>query len=62
MAALNALAPTIEPMATEHIEDMIALTERLIADGHAYEADGTCCSRSSPCPPMVSSVGESLRT
>ena len=40
MAALNALAPTIEPMATEHIEDMIALTARLIADGHAYEADG----------------------
>ena len=40
MAALNALAPTIEPMATEHIEDMIALTERLIADGHAYLADG----------------------
>ena len=40
MAALSALAPTIEPMATEHIEDMIALTERLIADGHAYEAHG----------------------
>jgi len=40
MAALNALPPTIEPMATEHIEDMIALTERLIADGHAYEANG----------------------
>ena len=40
MASLNALAPTIEPMATEHIEDMIALTARLIADGHAYEADG----------------------
>ena len=40
MAALNALAPTIEPMATEHIEDMIALIERLIAEGHAYEADG----------------------
>ena len=40
MAALNALAPNIEPMATEHIEDMIALTERLIAEGHAYEADG----------------------
>ena len=40
MAALNALSPSIEPLATEHIEDMIALTERLIADGHAYEADG----------------------
>ena len=40
MAALNALAPTIEPMATEHIEDMIALIQQLIAKGHAYEADG----------------------
>ena len=40
MAALNALAPTIEPMATEHIDDMITLTERLIAEGYAYEADG----------------------
>ncbi len=40
MAALNAHAPTIEPMATEHIDDMITLTERLIAEGHAYEADG----------------------
>ncbi len=40
MAALNALAPTIEPSATEHIDDMIALTERLIAGGHAYEAEG----------------------
>ena len=40
MAALNALAPTIEPMATEHIADMIALVERLITDGHAYEAEG----------------------
>ena len=40
IAALNALSPTIEPMATEHIEDMIALTERLIAEGHAYEAEG----------------------
>lgn len=40
MAALGALTPTIEPMATEHIEEMVALTERLIAEGHAYSADG----------------------
>ena len=40
MAALGALTPTIEPMATEHIAEMIALTERLIAEGHAYPADG----------------------
>ena len=40
MAQLNALPPSIEPMATEHIEDMIALIERLIGEGHAYQAEG----------------------
>ncbi len=38
MSALNALSPSIEPMATQHIAEMIALTERLIAQGHAYES------------------------
>ena len=36
MALLHALPPSIEPMATEHIPEMIALTERLIERGHAY--------------------------
>lgn len=40
MAALNALPPTIEPRATEHIGQMIAINETLIAKGHAYAADG----------------------
>ena len=40
MAALNALAPTIEPKATEHIGEMVSLTQRLIETGHAYESDG----------------------
>jgi cysteinyl-tRNA synthetase len=40
VAALGCLPPTIEPRATEHIEEMISLTERLIARGHAYEAEG----------------------
>ena len=40
MAALNALTPTIEPKATEHIAEMIALTQRLVETGHAYESDG----------------------
>ena len=40
MAALNALAPTVEPKATEHIEEMISLTQRLVETGHAYESDG----------------------
>jgi len=40
MAALNNLPPTIEPRATEHIEDIILLCEKLLANGHAYESDG----------------------
>ena len=40
IAALGVLPPTIEPRATEHIAEMIALIERLIAKGHAYAADG----------------------
>jgi cysteinyl-tRNA synthetase len=37
---LNVLPPDIEPRATEHIPEMIAMIERLIERGHAYEADG----------------------
>jgi len=40
MSALNALSPTLEPHATQNIEAMIALTETLIAKGHAYESEG----------------------
>ena len=40
MAALGALPPTVEPRATQHIGEMIALIETLIARGHAYAADG----------------------
>jgi cysteinyl-tRNA synthetase len=40
MGALNCLKPTVEPKATEHIAQMIALIERLIAGGFAYEAQG----------------------
>ncbi len=40
VAALGALPPTIEPRATEHIPEMIALVERLIERGHAYAAEG----------------------
>jgi cysteinyl-tRNA synthetase len=37
---LGTLRPTVEPRATEHIAEMIALIEKLIARGHAYAADG----------------------
>ena len=36
MAALGVLPPDVEPKATEHIPEMIALIERLIASGVAY--------------------------
>jgi cysteinyl-tRNA synthetase len=38
--ALGVLPPTVEPRATEHIEEMKALIEALIANGHAYVAEG----------------------
>ncbi|HUH85998.1 MAG TPA: cysteine--tRNA ligase [Stellaceae bacterium] len=38
-AALGALAPDVEPRATEHIPAMIRMIEALIARGHAYVAD-----------------------
>ena len=40
VAALGALPPTQEPRATEHIAEMLAIIERLIASGHAYAAEG----------------------
>ncbi|HLQ19130.1 MAG TPA: cysteine--tRNA ligase, partial [Tabrizicola sp.] len=40
MDALGALRPNHEPRATEFIGQMIAMTEGLIASGHAYAVDG----------------------
>lgn len=40
MAALGCAQPDIQPRATEHIAEMIALCEALIERGHAYAADG----------------------
>ncbi|GAB0118972.1 cysteine--tRNA ligase [Acidisoma sp. 7E03] len=40
MAALGALPPDVEPRATDNIPQMITIIEKLIAHGHAYEAQG----------------------
>ena len=40
IAALGALPPDVEPRATAHVPQMIALIEALIEAGHAYEAEG----------------------
>ncbi len=39
VAALGCLPPDVEPRATEHIDEMKALIERLVRDGHAYVAE-----------------------
>lgn len=39
MAALGVNPPTIEPKVTAHIPEIIDLIERLVAAGHAYEAE-----------------------
>ncbi|MXP63282.1 cysteine--tRNA ligase [Roseomonas sp. M0104] len=40
MAALGCLPPDEEPRATDNIDRMVTLIERLIANGNAYEAEG----------------------
>lgn len=40
IAHLNTLPPDIEPLATEYIGQMIALIDKLVVAGNAYEKDG----------------------
>src|SRR5471032_1013194 len=40
MKRLGALPPDVQPRATRHIPQMIAMIEVLLAKGHAYAADG----------------------
>ena len=39
-AKLNILPPNLNPKATDHIPEMIAMTEKLVKDGHAYVTNG----------------------
>ena len=38
--ALGCLDPTVQPRATEHVAEMIAMTQTLVAKGNAYAAEG----------------------
>jgi cysteinyl-tRNA synthetase len=40
IGVLNVLKPTFEPKATEHIDQVIKIIEKLIENGHAYESSG----------------------
>ncbi len=51
--ALGALRPTVEPRATEHIEEMKALCEKLVAPATPMSPRTTCCSPCPPCPAMA---------
>jgi cysteinyl-tRNA synthetase len=39
-ASLNILPPNLEPAATGHMAQMVAMIEQLLAEGFAYQADG----------------------
>jgi len=41
MSAFNALPPSIEPTATGHIMEQIEMTKKIIANGYAYESNGS---------------------
>jgi L-cysteine:1D-myo-inositol 2-amino-2-deoxy-alpha-D-glucopyranoside ligase len=41
MGELNNLAPSVMPRATEHIPEMLAICEKLVANGVAYESGGS---------------------
>jgi len=41
MSKFNNLAPNIEPTATGHIVEQIEMIKKIIADGYAYEANGS---------------------
>jgi cysteinyl-tRNA synthetase len=41
MAAFNNLEPSIEPTATGHITEQIAMIEKIIEEGYAYEVNGS---------------------
>ena len=40
METLGVLAPDIEPKVTDNLGPIVAMIEKLVASGHAYEADG----------------------
>src|SRR5438105_1902846 len=60
IAALAVLAPEVEPKATEHVPEMIALIERLVAGGYAYVIDGDVYFEIRRFPPYGRLSGKNL--
>ena len=49
-AALGCERPDVVPRATRHIPEMVELIEKLLANGHAYQSDGSIYYRISSFP------------
>jgi cysteinyl-tRNA synthetase len=60
MASLGILPPDVDPKATDHIPEMVALIERLIARGIAYEVDGDVYFEIRRFPPYGKLSGKNL--
>jgi cysteinyl-tRNA synthetase len=60
MASLGILPPDVDPKATAHIPEMIALIERLITRGVAYEVDGDVYFEIRRFPPYGKLSGKNL--
>jgi cysteinyl-tRNA synthetase len=60
MARFNVKAPSVEPKVTTHIPQIIALVERLIANGHAYAVDGDVYYEVRKFPPYGRLSGQTL--
>ncbi len=60
IAALGVMAPEVEPKATEHVPEMTALIERLIAGGYAYVVDGDVYFEIRRFPPYGRLSGKNL--
>ncbi len=58
--ALGCLPPDVEPRATGHVPEMIALMQRLIDAGHAYASGGDVYFDVSSCPSYGSLSGRRL--
>jgi cysteinyl-tRNA synthetase len=60
MARFNVKTPTIEPKVTGHIPQIIAIVERLIANGKAYAVDGDVYFEVETFPPYGRLSGQTL--
>ncbi|HEY5922439.1 MAG TPA: cysteine--tRNA ligase [Kofleriaceae bacterium] len=60
MARFNVRAPTVEPKVTGHIKEIIAIVERLIANGKAYAVGGDVYYAVESFPPYGRLSGQTL--